>query len=405
MNFLILGDAFPPMQTSGALMLKDLAVELVSRTHSVTVLIPQHSQEQRVSETFQNDVRVISVRALKTKDISYLRRLIAEFINPFYMWLALYRSQFLIHEHFDLLIWYSPSIFWGPLVRRLKKSCGCKSYLVLRDIFPDWARDVGLIKKMNPIYLPLKIIAQYQYDQADVIGVQSPKNREYIVAKYPKLLLKVEVLWNWLLPQENYKEECPIILSKTILKNKKVLVYAGNIGVAQGADSFLKIIQSFRLHDDVGFVFVGRGSEFSILEGLVKHASLKNVLFFPQILHNHMPNLYAQCHAGLLALDARHSTHNIPGKFVSYIQSGLPIMGVVNKGNDLIDIVRLNKLGVLGDRGDTEKLELYADQFYREYLVDEHDRSIVERCKKVSRDLFSTQVAVASIIAQSFKNS
>ncbi|WP_211160137.1 hypothetical protein [Aromatoleum aromaticum] len=55
--------------------------------------------------------------------------------------------------------------------------------------------------------------------------------------------------------------------------------------------------------------------------------------------------MYAQCHVGVVALDRRHKTHNIPGKFLTYMQSGLPVLANINPGNDLVDLIDSEQVG------------------------------------------------------------
>jgi len=64
------------------------------------------------------------------------------------------------------------------------------------------------------------------------------------------------------------------------------------------------------------------------------------VLFYDEIDPDEIPGLYAQCHVGIVALDPRHKTHNIPGKFLSYMQSGLPVLASINPGNDLVELIQ-----------------------------------------------------------------
>ena len=72
---------------------------------------------------------------------------------------------------------------------------------------------------------------------------------------------------------------------------------------------------------------------------------ISNILFFDEIPPDQIYSLYQQCDIGLLALDPRHKTHNIPGKFLSYVQAGIPVLGIVNPGNDLLTIVPKFRLG------------------------------------------------------------
>lgn len=393
MHIAIIGDTFPPMKTSGAVMLRDLANEFLAQDDSVSVIIPNDVQNDPIVEIIQGDLRIFQVKAFKSKDVSYLRRMLAEFFNPLLMWHRLKNSQRFTECPINLIVWYSPSIFWGPLVKRIKNRWGCPSYLVLRDIFPDWAVHLELLSKYNPISFLLNWVAKFQYRQATFIGVQSPNNQRYLSFQYPSLAPKVKVLWNWIRAEER-QEKCTIRISESSLAGKTIFVYAGNIGVAQGIDMFLKIIKAFQGHDNIGFIFVGRGSEMSELKECVFDAGLKNVLFYSEIPSNQINDLYAQCHVGMIALDVRHQTHNIPGKFISYMHAGLPVFGIVNPGNDLIDLASDNHLGFIGDSSNSDYLSRAANHFLKQLLKDGDIRT---RCKGIGNSFFSSRQAAIEI--------
>ena len=71
---------------------------------------------------------------------------------------------------------------------------------------------------------------------------------------------------------------------------------------------------------DIGFLFVGRGSDARRLRTVAKARGLDNVVFHDEIDSSEIPGLYSQCHVGIVALDPRHKTHNLPGKLLSYMQ-------------------------------------------------------------------------------------
>jgi glycosyltransferase involved in cell wall biosynthesis len=390
MRLLIIADAFPPMRTSCAVMLKALALELVCQKHSVCVAIPNASQREAVVIQEQDGVEIFSVKALQTKDVIYVRRVIAEFINPFLMWSRLRSNSIFMLRNVDGVIWYSPSIFWGPLVKRLKDFFQCKAYLVLRDIFPDWAYDLGVLRS-GRVYALLKKVSEYQYDQANCIGVQSPNNRSYLLKRYPHLSTKVEVLWNWVTPSKNIP--CSIVLNKAEIGNRTVLVYAGNVGVAQGISSFINLLKKLNTKDEYAYVFVGRGSEMQDLELAAKQEKISSIYFFEEIDPAEIAALYEQCDIGLLVLDPRHQTHNIPGKFISYIQSGLPTLALANQENDLISLINDNKLGAAITSLESADLECALESL----KSIQNDPELHARCKKIEKDFFSVQVAAKSI--------
>jgi len=134
----------------------------------------------------------------------------------------------------------APSIFHGPMASALKKASACKGYLILRDVFPQWALDMGLMGRGLP-YWCFAAVARYQYAVADVIGVQTPGNLGYF-ADWQRRGRKLEVLQNWL--DAPAVARCPTRVDQTPLAGRKVLVYAGNMGVAQGMGIVLDLAQA-----------------------------------------------------------------------------------------------------------------------------------------------------------------
>jgi len=128
----------------------------------------------------------------------------------------------------------------------------------------------------------LKQVANYQYTLANTIGIQTPGNRKYFQSWTQTPNHKLEVLHNWITPAHN--QDCSIDISKTILNGRFIFVYAGNMGVAQNVRVFLELAILIRDRSDIGFVFVGRGSELESLKSIAQVHALDNVLFLMKSL-------------------------------------------------------------------------------------------------------------------------
>jgi glycosyltransferase involved in cell wall biosynthesis len=393
MKFLIIADSFPPMRTSAAVHMYELALELTEKKHEVTVIIPSETVDTAISINNLDGFSLILVRSPKLKDIGYLRRVFAEFITPYLIFFRLRHSP-IFEKDIDGIIWYSPSIFFGPLISKLKRIFQCKSYLILRDIFPDWAVDLGLMKKGIPYYF-FKAIEFHQYKVADSIGIQAPGNFKYFEKKFlHRYKPKVELLWTWIRPTSKEKKSS-IDLSKTHLNGKIIFVYAGNMGVAQDFELIFDLIDLYRNDKEVGFVFVGRGSEFSRLLIRVQNQSLLNVLFYDEIDSLEVPSLYSQCHVGLVTLDPRHKTQNIPGKFLSYMLAGLPVLARLNMNNDLIKIINQNNVGESYTGFDSKELKSISDVLLQNI---KKNNFYPDNCKNLAKKMFSSEIAAKNII-------
>jgi len=88
---------------------------------------------------------------------------------------------------------------------------------------------------------------------------------------------------------------------------------------------------------------------------------LTNVQFIDEVDADQIPGLLAQCHVGLIALDPRHTTHNIPGKLLSYLHAGLPVLARINLGNDLEALINDEGIGHVVAGEQREVLLRYAE--------------------------------------------
>lgn len=387
-----MADTFPPQRTSGAVQLRDLVTEWQRQGHAVTVILPSPRQEKPWSLEDFKGAQVLRFRSPSTKGVGYIARTIGEFISPFVMRYRL-RETPLSEARWDLVVWYSPSIFFAPLVRSLKASSQCPGYLIIRDIFPEWAVDMGLMRR-GLVYYLFRWIARRQYRLANVIGVQSNGNLGYFDAWRGGPERSVEVLENWLGP----RQDLPVTLrlNQSLLAGRRVLVYAGNMGVAQGLDVVLRLAERLKNDRTLGFLFVGRGSERERLRQSADALRLENVMFHDEIDPDAIPDLYAQCAVGLVSLDLRHRSHNIPGKFLTYMQSGLPVFAIVNPGNDLVPLIASAGVGRAVESDDLDSIERGLHELIRDIS---HDQSLSARCLTLFQERYTVDRAARQILA------
>ncbi|RJX65550.1 glycosyltransferase WbuB [Tsuneonella suprasediminis] len=393
MKIALVADTFPPLRTSGAVQLRDLSREFARQGHDLTVFLPDSDIDRPWHVQEWEDVRIVRLRAPTIKDLGYARRTLNEFLMPFAM-LRNFRKSPLVTDRWDAVIWYSPSIFHAPFVRALKATSRCKGYLIIRDIFPEWALDLGLLRK-GLIYSFFRRVAENQYRQADIIGVQTPGNIKYFdrwAGKSPDRVL--EVLPNWL--DKPVIVPSSIRIDQTPLCGRKVLVYAGNMGVAQGMDIILQLADRMQKREDLGFLFVGRGGDTLRLRNMAQSLELKNVLFHDEIEPDEIPELYTQCHVGIVALNHQHKSHNIPGKFLTYIRSGIPVLANVNPGNDLITLIAEEGVGEACETNDIDDLEAQCLKLLERI---ERETDIKAKCESAFERHFSVAHIVEAITA------
>ena len=391
MRLLVIVDTYVPARISAALQMRDMAVEMRTQGHAPTVVVPAPELVTPWVIEQVDGVEVLRVRTARTKDVGKLRRAIAEWWLPYALLRGLRRST-LRNVRWDGIVWYSPTIFLAPMVRALKRRCGCRAYLIVRDLFPDWAVDAGVLRK-GLIYRFFKRVERQQYAVADVIGVQTPANEPLVRADCPAGA-NIEVLNNWLAAPSVVRTSIDLTLGP--LAGRTLFAYTGNMGAAQGMDCLIDLALRLRGRTDAGFLFVGRGSEVPRLRALAAERLLDNVQFIDEIDADQIPGLLAQCHVGLIALDPRHTTHNIPGKLLTYLHAGLPVLARINPGNDLETLIEAEDIGCVVAGDDQARLQEYAAR-----LADASDvrGAMSIRCRALAVRVFSPHIAASQVVA------
>jgi len=371
--------------------MRDLAREFAAQGHDPVVLAPIEGPGPAWLEDDDDGVRVVRLRAPGTKGYGYIRRTLAEIALPFAMLRGLWASP-LRSMSWDGVVWYAPSIFFGPLVWWLKRRSRCPTYLILRDIFPEWAVDLGLLRK-GPVYYFFKLVAYFQYTVADVIGVQTASNLEYLSDWSERSDGRLEVLQNWLAPALNVGSS--ISIADSVLAGRNILVYVGNMGVAQGTQIFIQLAYKLKHREDLGFLFVGRGGDVPDLIDQAREYELDNTLFHSEIDTSEIPGLLSQCALGLLALSPKHNSHNIPGKFLTYLQAGLPVLARVNHGTDLVSIIENEGVGRVYTGDSIEALRTLTEDLLDDLEV---RRKMSRQGQALSMRMFSPTTACTQIL-------
>lgn len=353
---LIVDDYLPHSIKVAAKMMHELALEFKNRGHEVAVLSPKSSQKEQLLIQEIDGIKVLLFRSGEIKNIGKRKRAINETLLSSFALKA--TRKYFLKNHFDGIVYYSPSIFFGKLVKKLQKLWGCNSYLILRDIFPQWTIDNRLMKKNSIIHYYFKYFEKTNYKYASKIGVMSPSSLEFFKNRETDSS-KFEVLYNW--------AETPIIpppanifRKELNLENKIVLFYGGNIGHAQKMINLIQLAHKFQNNTNVHFLFVGKGDEVDlILKEKEKH-SLENITYLPPVDQETYFNMLNEFDIGLFSLHPDHKTHNFPGKLLGYMGYSKPILGCVNSGNDLKEIVNNAEAGLIVLSDDEEGLYIAA---------------------------------------------
>lgn len=380
----VVDDYLPDSTRVGAKMMHDLCVEFIRRGHEVTVISPQSCSSSVQLSTIDR-VQLRRFPSGPIKNVSKVKRALNESLLSWRAWSA--DSDFFRSTPHDFIVYYSPCIFWGPLIKRLKKLWGVKAFLVLRDFFPQWAVDIGMLREDMLITKYFRICEAATYAQADVIGIQSPNNLKAFQNSH-KNLNQLKLLYNWADNRRGRFGQYSF-RTKLGLEDKVIFFYGGAITKQQDIPNILRLAKSLREEAAAHFLIVGEGYDLPNVRAIVDKENLNNVTIHHSVDQETFRDLLAEVDVGLFSLAPSHSTHNFPGKVLGYLAQGLPVLGSVNPGNDLEDVINEAGAGFVTVNGNDEKLLQAALHFLR-------DSSARYHAGRAAQDLLISKFSVTS---------
>lgn len=391
MRILILVDCYLPSTKSSAKLVHDLALEFNRQGHAVTIGSPDDSLTVPSTVEATDSLTVLRIRTGQIKGAARWLRGLNEARLSHAFWKR-GRQFFQSHPH-DLIVFYSPTIFFGGLVAKLKRLWNCPAYLILRDIFPQWAVDAGVLRR-GLAWWYFRQVEFAQYRAADVIGVQSPANLDYFRDLPQTRGMVLDVLYNWTtldegtVPKTNYRADWG-------LNDKIVFFYGGNIGVAQDLGNILRLAASLKAEPQIGFLFVGEGSEVAALQAQIDRDGLTNVQIKPAVGQREYLGMLAEFDVGLISLDRHLRTQNLPGKMLGYMYHSIPMLASVNPGNDLQSLLQAHEAGLASQNGDNALLRNHALQLARDPAL---RRRLGTNGRRLLESTFAVEQAARQIV-------
>lgn len=252
--------------------------------------------------------------------------------------------------HFDLVLYSTPPVTLQKAVKYVKQNSRAVTYLLLKDIFPQNAVDLGMLSTRGVrsiIYRYFRRKEKKLYKFSDFIGCMSEKNVKYILRHNTQILPeKIEVCPNSISIQrrtEEVDDRKTIREQYGIPKDKFVFLYGGNLGKPQGIPFMIECVQKSCISEQFLWVIVGNGTEFNLLQtaiGNCRNAMLLHAL--PKMEYDRL--LYA-CDCGMIFLDYRFTIPNFPSRLLSYMEACLPVLAVTDLNSDVGDVVEQGHFG------------------------------------------------------------
>lgn len=343
MRILLLAQCYAPENVSAAVLITDLATDLVRRGHEVTVVTGAPSYPYgRVFAGYRNrlyaeerldGVRVIRTWSVITPSTKTLPRLLH---YGTYSLSAFYGG--LLGGRPDVLLSYSPPLPLGLSAWLLSRIWRAPWVLEIEDLYPDAAVAAGVLTNRALIHF-FRGLELFQYRRAAGITVISETFRRNLLGKgVPDSKLRVIPIWadpDEVRPLEKhnaFRQRCG-------LDGKFVVMYAGNIGLTSCLEDVLCAADHLREQTEIHFVLVGEGVRKQALEAEAKVRALPNVTFLPYQPREAFPEMLAAADLGLVTLNAGAALSSLPSKVFNVMASARPVLAVTPPGSELMQIV------------------------------------------------------------------
>jgi len=339
-----MAQCYAPEDVSAAVLITELATDLVKRGHRVSVVTGAPNYPYgRVFKGYRNQLCQVEilegVRVIRTWSyISPSKKTLPRLFHygtysatAFYGGLAAGRP--------DVLVSYSPPLPLGLSAWLLSRVWHIPWVLQLEDLYPDAAIAAGVMtnKKVVSFFLAME---KFLYQNAQRVSVISEGFRQTLLTKeVPDS--KIEVIPVWAdpdevrpLPRENaFRHEHG-------LAGKFVVMYAGNIGLTSCLEDVLQTAEIFREQTRIQFVLVGEGAKKEALKAELQSRQLTNVVFLPYQPREIFPEMLAAADIILVTLNAGAALSSLPSKIFNGMASARPILTVAPLGSELAQIVR-----------------------------------------------------------------
>lgn len=345
MHLVLVAICYPPEIRSISIMLRELAEDLVRRGHRVTVLAPwpryHLSAEARMRRfepvMVEGGVRVIRMRTLPAHGIAYLLRGIAHLDLP-RRYLRAYRAH--IRERVDAVVSYVSPLPLALVGAAIAREHRCPHLLNVQDIFPQNAIDLGIMRN-RALIAYFERMERHAYASADAITTHTEGSRRFLIERKGVPTSKVAVVSNWIdLDAWDGVRSDGRFRKRYHLDGKFVIGFPGILGPAQALDAVLDLAKRVMDLRDVRFLLVGDGTEKVRAQQRVRMEGITNVQFEDFVDPSEYPALVKEFDVGLLCLNATYTTSMVPGKCTGFLAAGIPIIALLNTGNDGFNIIR-----------------------------------------------------------------
>lgn len=363
--FLTMSSGIEKFQTRG--IYTDLMRKFRDEGHEVYIVFPRERKHGLPTEVrAQDGVRLLGVKTLNVTKTNVIEKGIGQVSIEFLYKRAI--KKYFKGVNFDLILYSTPPITFPKVIEYAKKANpSAKTYLLLKDIFPQNAVDMGMLSKNGVkgiLYKFFRAKEKKLYALSDFIGCMSPANVRYVLEHNPEISAdRVEVAPNSLeLADEEKKADKSVLANYNIPTDKPIFIYGGNLGVPQGIPFLIQCLDANTDREDCHFVVVGNGTYYQKLSDWYMNRKPKAVTVMKGLPKEDYDRLVQACQVGLIFLDYRFTIPNFPSRLLSYLEYRMPVISCTDPNCDTGFIAEENGFGFYAPSNDVNAFTQTVDK-------------------------------------------
>lgn len=345
----------------------DLLRKFHNEGHDITIVTPRERRRGIETSIVETDrLSILKVKTLNIQKTNILEKGIGTLAIEFQFLIAI--KKYLKNKKFDLVLYATPPITLVKVIEYIKKRDNAYSYLLLKDIFPQNAIDMKMLKEGSFIHKQFVKKEKKLYQISDTIGCMSPANVDFVLRHNPEVANnKVEINPNSIeikyFKELSLDEKSELKSKYRIPQERKIFIYGGNLGKPQGIDFLIETLNSKKDDKEIFFVVVGSGTEYGKIQKWIHQQNPENVLLISALPKMEYDKLLRACDVGLIFLHKDFKIPNYPSRLLSYLEFKMPVLAATDMNTDVGSDLVKNNCGLAAHSGNLKEMTNTIDSF------------------------------------------
>lgn len=327
----------------------DLLNEFLNNGHDVYAVSPIEKRKNVSTYVIEKDnLQILKPRIGNTQKTNLIEKGISTITLESKIEAAI--RKYFSDVKFDLILYTTPPITFYKTVQFVKQRDAAKTYLLLKDIFPQNAVDLGMLSKKGIrgiLYRYFRRKEKRLYKISDFIGCMSQANVDFLLNKNKELANKViEVNPNSIMPIDVKPSDKASLRQKYEIPDRSILfLYGGNLGKPQDIDYIIECLYKNMNLKDRYFIICGAGTDYYKLLNFFTIERPQNMRLINGLPKNDFDELVSACDVGLIFLDYRFTIPNFPSRLLSYMENSMPVLACTDINTDIGSVIEEGKFG------------------------------------------------------------